>query len=106
VSSALSPRGLGGAAGGLFRPTIADTETPVESPVVEQPANVEESRTESESPKRRRRRVVGTRVVKINLPAALAERLTLVGIQTDRRPSVVVAELLEKHLPKLAIRQG
>jgi hypothetical protein len=105
VSSALSPRGLGGAAGGLFRPTIA--EPPVESPVVEQPANVEESRPESESPKKAgRRRKVGTRVVKIQLPAALFERLALMGVQSGRKPSAVAVELLEKHLPRLSIRQG
>jgi hypothetical protein len=88
----------------LFRPTIA--EPPVESPVVEQPANVEESRTESESPKKTRRRKVGTRVVKVQLSAALFERLALMGVQSGRKPSAVAVELLEKHLPRLSIRQG
>jgi len=30
----------------------------------------------------------------------------LIGIQSNRKPSAVVAELIERHAPKLAIRQG
>lgn len=74
--------------------------------MAEQPANVEESRPESESPKKPRRRKVGTRVVKVQLSAALFERLALMGVQSGRKPSAVAVELLEKHLPRLSIRQG
>jgi hypothetical protein len=49
---------------------------------------------------------VGTKVLKIALPAHLAERVQLIGIQSNRKPSAVVAELIERHAPKLAIRQG
>lgn len=71
------------------------------------PVVADESPRESDSaPRRKRRRVAGSRVVKISLPAALAERLALAGIQQNRKPSAVVADLLEKHLPRLSIRMG
>jgi hypothetical protein len=44
-------------------------------------------------------------VLKVTLPAALAERVQLAAIVKGVRQSALVAELLDRHLPKLAIRQ-
>ena len=43
--------------------------------------------------------------MKVTLPAALAERVQLAAIVRGVRQSVLVGELLDRHLPKLAIRQ-
>ena len=42
--------------------------------------------------------------MKVTLPAALAERVQLAAIVKGVRQSALVAELLDRHLPKLAIR--
>jgi hypothetical protein len=96
--SAIPSRGLGALPAGLLSPT-GPTETP---PVVDHAAA-----EQAEQPRRqtRRRRVTGEKVLKVTLPAALAERVQLAAIVKGVRQSALVAELLDRHLPKLAIRQ-
>jgi hypothetical protein len=96
--SAIPSRGLGALPAGLLSPT-GPTETP---PVVDHAAT-----EQAEQPRRqtRRRRVTGEKVLKVTLPAALAERVQLAAIVRGVRQSALVAELLDRHLPKLAIRQ-
>lgn len=96
--SAIPSRGLGALPAGLLSPT-GPTETP---PVVDHAAA-----EQAEQPRRqtRRRRKTGERVLKVTLPAALAERVQLAAIVKGVRQSALVAELLDRHLPKLAIRQ-
>ena len=107
MSGGLSTRGLGAASAGLFRPTVAELPVPAESPVVSPEPVGEESRDTEPTPTREKsRRAVGTKQVKVQLPAALFERLALAGVQSGRKPSAVVVELLKKHLPRLSIRQG
>ena len=97
--SAIPSRGLGALPPGLLSPT-GPTETP---PVVDHTA----ATGQAEQPRRqtRRRRVTGEKVLKVTLPAALAERVQLAAIVKGVRQSALVAELLDRHLPKLAIRQ-
>jgi len=99
MSAIPSTRGLGALPPGLLSPT-GPTETP---PVVDHTAATEQA----EQPRRqtRRRRVTGEKVLKVTQPAALAERVQLAAIVKGVRQSALVAELLDRHLPKLAIRQ-
>lgn len=96
--SAIPSRGLGALPPGLLSPTgPTETPPPVDHTAAEQ----------AEQPRRqtRRRRVTGEKVLKVTLPAALAERVQLAAIVKGVRQSALVAELLDRHLPKLAIRQ-
>jgi hypothetical protein len=74
MSAIPSTRGLGALPPGLLSPT-GPTETP---PVVDHTAATEQA----EQPRRqtRRRRVTGEKVLKVTLPAALAERVQLAAI--------------------------
>ncbi len=101
MSNVAGSRGLGPVSAGLFRPSVA--EPVAELQVGPSPEPVDDA---PETPRKKRRRPVGTKVLKIALPAHLAERVLLLGIQSNRKPSAVVAELIERHAPKLAIRQG
>lgn len=103
--SAVPSRGLGSPLGGLLRPS-----EPVPPVVEETPELAEELPRVAdggETPRRRTvRRRKGVKVLKVALPAALAERVLLQGMLKGQRPSTVVADLVERHLPKLVIRQG
>jgi len=101
MSNVAGSRGLGSVSAGLFRPSVPE---PVAELRVDAPELVGDDTPET--PRKKRRRPVGTKVLKIALPAHLAERVQLIGIQSNRKPSAVVAELIERHAPKLAIRQG
>ena len=103
MSNVAGSRGLGPVSAGLFRPSVAE---PVAELRVDAPAPELVGDDTPETPRKKRRRAVGTKVLKIALPAHLAERVQLIGIQSNRKPSAVVAELIERHAPKLAIRQG
>jgi hypothetical protein len=68
--------------------------------VVVSPEPVAGDDTTPETPKKKTvRRAKGTKVLKIALPAHLAERVQLIGIQSNRKPSAVVAELIEAGNP-------
>ena len=104
MSNDAGSRGLGPVSAGLFRPSVAE---PVAELRVDTPAPELVGDDTPETPRKKTvRRAKGTKVLKIALPAHLAERVQLIGIQSGRKPSAVLAELIERHAPKLAIRQG
>jgi hypothetical protein len=94
--------------GGLLRPT---TPEPVQSRVVS-PAEPEpvgevdqvQGDRPAEPVRRRRRIATGSKVLKATIPADLHRRLILAGLSDGRKPSAVLIDLLERHLPRLAIR--